>query len=48
VGDAQRAIEDVFRRESGKVLATLIRVLGDFDRAEDALSGPMLPRLTMA
>src|SRR4051812_6986958 len=27
----------VFRRESGQVLATLIRVLGDFDLAEDAL-----------
>jgi RNA polymerase sigma-70 factor (ECF subfamily) len=27
----------IFRRESGQVLATLIRVLGDFDLAEDAL-----------
>jgi RNA polymerase sigma-70 factor, ECF subfamily len=30
-------LEDLFRQESGKVLATLIRVLGDFDLAEDAL-----------
>src|SRR5581483_2294281 len=29
--------EDLFRRESGQVLATLIRYLGDFDLAEDAL-----------
>jgi predicted RNA polymerase sigma factor len=29
-------VDDVFRRESGPVLATLIRMLGDFDRAEDA------------
>ena len=31
-----RLIEEVFRREAGRVLATLIRLLGDFDRAEDA------------
>jgi RNA polymerase sigma-70 factor (ECF subfamily) len=31
------AVERVFRRESGAVLAGLIRILGDFERAEDAL-----------
>ncbi|MFV8748960.1 RNA polymerase sigma factor [Nannocystaceae bacterium ST9] len=31
------AIERVFRRESGAVLAGLIRILGEFDLAEDAL-----------
>jgi RNA polymerase sigma-70 factor (ECF subfamily) len=30
-------LEDVFRRESGQVLASLIRTLGDFDLAEEAL-----------
>ena len=30
-------IETVFRNEAGRVLATLIRLLGDFDRAEEAL-----------
>jgi RNA polymerase sigma-70 factor (ECF subfamily) len=35
--DVQGAVERLFRRESGRVLATLIRTLGDFDRAEDAL-----------
>ena len=30
------AIERIFREESGQVLASLIRVLGDFDLAEDA------------
>jgi len=30
-------VERVFREESGRVLATLIRVLGDFQLAEDAL-----------
>ena len=30
-------IEDVFRTESRRVLATLIRLLGDFDLAEEAL-----------
>jgi len=29
-------LEEVFRRESGRVLATLIRLLGDFDLAEEA------------
>jgi RNA polymerase sigma-70 factor, ECF subfamily len=29
-------IEEIFRREAGRVLATLIRLLGDFDRAEEA------------
>jgi RNA polymerase sigma-70 factor, ECF subfamily len=31
-----RAINEVFRREAGRVLATLIRLLGDFDLAEEA------------
>src|SRR5438128_8096129 len=30
-------IEEIFRTEHGRILATLIRVLGDFDVAEDAL-----------
>jgi RNA polymerase sigma-70 factor (ECF subfamily) len=29
-------LEDIFRREAGRVLATLIRLLGDFDLAEEA------------
>jgi len=31
------AVEGVFRRESGRAVATLIRVLGDFDLAEEAV-----------
>lgn len=30
-------VDDIYRRESRRVLATLIRLLGDFDRAEEAL-----------
>jgi RNA polymerase sigma-70 factor (ECF subfamily) len=30
-------IEDVFRSDHGRILATLIRLLGDFDAAEEAL-----------
>jgi RNA polymerase sigma-70 factor, ECF subfamily len=30
-------VEDVFRNESGRVLATLIRLVGDFELAEDAM-----------
>ncbi|MBA2459959.1 MAG: RNA polymerase subunit sigma-24, partial [Gemmatimonadales bacterium] len=39
-GTAQRArelVESVYRSESRRVLATLIRLLGDFDLAEEAL-----------
>jgi RNA polymerase sigma-70 factor (ECF subfamily) len=36
--DERAAIEAVFREERGRALATLIRVLGDFDLAEDALA----------
>ena len=31
-----RQVEEIFRREAGRVLATLIRLLGDFDLAEEA------------
>jgi RNA polymerase sigma-70 factor (ECF subfamily) len=31
-----RLVEEIFRREAGHVLATLIRLLGDFDLAEEA------------
>ena len=34
---AQTAVEEVYRGESRRVLATLIRLLGDFDLAEEAL-----------
>ena len=41
VGDAstqaREAVERVYRTESRRVLATLIRLLGDFDLAEEAL-----------
>ncbi|RDJ14479.1 RNA polymerase sigma factor [Rhizobium grahamii] len=33
----ERLIEDIYRTQSRRVLATLIRLLGDFDRAEEAL-----------
>lgn len=36
-GTLREKIEGVYRSESRRVLATLIRLLGDFDRAEDAL-----------
>lgn len=34
---SQLAVERVFRDESGRILATLIRVFGDFDLAEEAM-----------
>jgi RNA polymerase sigma-70 factor (ECF subfamily) len=35
--DARAAVESVFREESGRIIATLIRIAGSFDRAEEAL-----------
>ena len=35
--DIQAQLEALYRNEAGRVLATLIRLLGDFDRAEEAL-----------
>jgi RNA polymerase sigma-70 factor (ECF subfamily) len=43
--DASTGLGPVFRRESGQVLATLIRVLGDFDLAEDALQEALVSAL---
>jgi RNA polymerase sigma-70 factor, ECF subfamily len=34
---ARRTVDSVYREESRRILATLIRLLGDFDLAEDAL-----------
>ena len=39
------AVEWAFREESGKILATLIRFLGDFDKAEEALQDAMTTAL---
>jgi RNA polymerase sigma-70 factor (ECF subfamily) len=35
--DVRAAVEEIYRLESRPVLATLIRLLGDFDRAEEAM-----------
>ncbi len=42
---SRRAIERVFREESGRILASLIRVLGDFALAEDALQDALATAL---
>ena len=36
--DVKKLVDEVYRNESRRVLATLIRLLGDFDVAEEALS----------
>ncbi len=35
--DVRAAVEAVFRQESGRIVATLIRISGSFDRAEEAM-----------
>src|SRR5436853_7915718 len=37
VADIHRVVDGVYRAESRRVLATLIRLLGDFDLAEEAM-----------
>ncbi|HEY7335002.1 MAG TPA: RNA polymerase sigma factor [Bryobacteraceae bacterium] len=37
MNDVRSAAESVFRRESGRIIATLIRISGSFDRAEEAM-----------
>ncbi|MFT4037297.1 MAG: RNA polymerase sigma factor [Thermomicrobiales bacterium] len=36
-GEVERALSDIYETESRRIFATLIRLLGDFDLAEDAL-----------
>src|SRR3954449_5779411 len=36
-GDIREHIDEVYRTESRRVFATLVRLLGDFDLAEEAL-----------
>src|SRR5262249_13027243 len=35
--DARTVAESVFRQEHGRIIATLIRISGSFDRAEEAM-----------
>lgn len=37
MSDPRSAVESVFREESGRILSSLIRLSGSFDRAEDAM-----------
>src|SRR5712672_165711 len=37
MADIRSAAESVFRQESGRIMASLIRVSGSFDRAEEAM-----------
>lgn len=41
----QQAVESVFREESGKIIAGLIRQFGDFDVAEEAMQDAMVAAL---
>src|SRR5215475_8413480 len=43
--DASAAVEAVFRQESGRIIATLIRISGSFDRAEEAMQEAFIAAL---
>src|SRR5262249_4700193 len=45
MSQAARTLDRIFRAESGPVLATLIRILGDFQLAEDALQDALTSAL---
>ena len=38
MGELRSAVEQVFRRESGRIIAGLIRVSQSFDLAEEAMA----------
>lgn len=45
VEETYRIVEQTFRRESGRVMASLISALGDFDLAEDGLQDALIVAL---
>ena len=47
MNNAPMAVEHAFREESGRILATLIRFLGDFDEAEEAMQDAMATALEL-
>lgn len=44
--DLSSQIDAIYRRESGKVLATLVRILGDIDLAEEAMQEAFVTAIT--
>ncbi len=46
MADARTSVESVFREESGRIIATLIRLSGSFDRAEEAMQEAFASALT--
>ncbi|HEX2331259.1 MAG TPA: RNA polymerase sigma factor [Candidatus Angelobacter sp.] len=44
--EARTTAEAIFRRESGRIIATLIRISGSFDRAEEAMQEAFASALT--
>jgi len=45
MADVRAAAEELFRKESGRILAALIRISGSFDRAEEALQDAFIAAL---
>ena len=46
MADAKALVESVFRQESGRIIATLIRLSGSFDRAEEAMQEAFASAIT--
>src|SRR5215471_3494248 len=45
MADAPSSVESVFRQESGRIIATLIRLSGSFDRAAEAMQEALISAL---
>ena len=45
MADARALVESVFRQESGRIIATLIRLSGSFDKAEEAMQEALISAL---
>src|ERR1700729_423135 len=43
--EIRSAVESVFRQESGRIIASLIRISGSFDRAEEAVQESFISAL---
>lgn len=45
MNDARQVVESVFREENGRIIASLIRISGSFDRAEEAMQEALVSAL---
>lgn len=47
VAEPSRTIDEVFRREKGRVVGALVRLLGSIDEAEESFQGGVVTALAL-